>query len=62
MTIGTVGTRLSGGGGFGANVNWAPLGLGNVQYGDVQIPLDFTGGTLAGTYSGGTYVITASSL
>lgn len=62
MTIGSVGTRLSGGGAFGANVNWAPLGLGNVQYGDVQVPINFTGGTLAGTYSGGTYVITASSL
>lgn len=62
ITIGTPATRVSGGGAFAATVQFAPTGLGNVQYGDVELPLTLDKATIGGAYSGGTYTLTASNI
>ena len=62
ITIGALGTRLTGGSTFGANAQFPPTGLGTVQYGDVQLGLTLTNASLSGNYTGGTYTLTASNL
>jgi hypothetical protein len=45
----------------GSQITFAPQGMGNPVFGDVNLTLDLTSATRAGDYEGGRYTLTATS-
>lgn len=65
LDITSVQTQLNGGAGFAGSVDFTSAGPGNPQYGDIQIGLDFSNASHAGTYENTTahqFTITASHI
>lgn len=57
-----VGSAVAAGGAPAASVSFAPPGLAPAVTGDVQLTLDFSGTTLAGSHTGGVFRLTASNI
>lgn len=65
MDITSVQTQLNGGAGFANSVEFTSAGPGNPQYGDIQLGLDFSNASHAGTYENTAahqFTITASHI